>query len=126
MALAAAIQHVRVELRTKTLIVKVTASGNYATGGDTLNLATATNPNNRTNGSFGYPGKIDDYEVETCPTGFVAELIPGTNLTNWKLKFSYTGAALSGALAELAAGAYPAAITGGVILLKFTGPKLQL
>lgn len=126
MALAAAIQKVRVELRTKELIVQVTASGNYAAGGDTLNLSSATNPNNLSSANFGYPGKIDDYEVLSCPTGFTAELIPGTNLTNWKLKFGETGAALSGPLGEVAAGAYPAGISGGTVLLRFRGPKLQL
>lgn len=126
MALASAVQSVPSSLAKKEIILKVTPSGNYVAGGDTLNLSAATNPKYLVNGVFGYPGNIEDYEVLSCPTGFAAELIPGSNLTNWKLKFSETGAALSGPFAELAAAAYPAALSGGTILLRFRGPKGQL
>lgn len=126
MSLAAAVNSVNVDNRKKEIIVKVTPSGNYVAGGDTLSLSTATNPKYLTNGTFGYNGVIEDYEVLSCPTGFTAELIPGTNLTNWKLKFGETGAALSGPLAEIAAAAYPAGLTGGTVLLRFRGPKGQL
>lgn len=126
MALALSVVSVNHPQNKKELILKAVPSGNYAAGGDTADLATATNPKYLEDAQFGYPGTIEDYEVLSCPTGFVAELIPGSNLTNWKLKFSETGAALSGPLAELTAAAYPAALTGGTILLRFRGPKGQL
>lgn len=126
MALALAVQKVNVDMREKEIVLKATASGNYATGGDTVNLTTITNPNFKTNAVFGFPGDINEYEVLSCPTGYVAELIPGATLATWKLKFSATGAALSGALGEIAAAAYPAAITGGTVIVRFKGPKLRL
>lgn len=108
-------------LRNKELILSAVASGNYVTGGDTINLTVIADPNHiGPNCQAGYPGKIDDYSVEQMPVGYGGELIPGTTLANWKLKIFTTSNT------ELAAGAYPAAITGDKIFVRFKGPKLQL
>jgi hypothetical protein len=48
------------------------------------------------------------------------KLIPGTNLTNWKLKVFQTGAVLV-PLAELTAAAYPAGASADVFTLRFQG-----
>lgn len=126
MSLAAAFKSITRTSNKKERVLTITPSGNYVAGGDTLNLSAATNPKQLTDGTFGYPGNIEDYEVVTCPTGFAAELIPGSNLTNWKLKFSETGAALSGPFAEIAAAAYPGALSGGTIVVRFRGPIGQM
>ncbi|MDE2102973.1 MAG: hypothetical protein KGL39_37360 [Patescibacteria group bacterium] len=120
MALALSVLSVDTDLRKKEVVVKAVASGNYATGGDTVDLTAVTNPSNRIGGFFGYPGTIEDNSVEQGAGGYTAELVPGTSLSNWKLKiYSAPGT-------ELAAGAYPAAITGDSFTLRFRGPKLQL
>lgn len=119
MALALTLNEVEVNLRHKDLYIKAVASGNYSTGGDTVNLTSISNPANKTNGTAGYPGTIVDYEVEQGAGGYTAELIPGATLATWKLKiFSAPGT-------ELAAGAYPAAITADFFILRFKGPKLR-
>lgn len=119
MSLALTVKKVNVDLRTKELIIAAVASGNYVAGGDTVNLANLLNPSNHGNASAGFPGTIDDFSVEQMPAGYGGELIPGTTLANWKLKITTT------ANTELAAGAYPAAITGDTIYLRFKGPKLR-
>lgn len=120
MSLALAVKSVDIDLRKKEVVLTATASGNYATGGDTVNLTAVTNPQNHNGGSFGFPVNIQDYSVEQGGGGYTAELIPGATPATWKLKvFSAPGT-------ELAAGAYPAAITGDPFELRFRGPKLQL
>lgn len=126
MSVALAAKAVTRTFNKKERIIQATLSGNYATGGDTVNLGSVSNPKYLNDANFGYPGNIEDYEVLSCPTGYVGELIPGTTLNNWKIKFSQTGAALSGPLAEIAAAAYPGALTGGTVLLRFRGPVGQI
>lgn len=120
MSLAVTVLKSQKDLRSKKIKVKVVASGNYAPGGDTLNLQGATNPNFLTDATFGYPGTIDFYAVDQTPDGYTANLIPGSTLANWKLQI------FSAANTELAAGAYPAGISGGSFELEFEGPKGQL
>jgi hypothetical protein len=126
MALASATSAVRRHLRNKEIIIKVTATGNYVAGGDTLNLAANVQPVGMSDANFGFPGDITDYSVGNVPTGFAAQLVPGTNLTNWKMKVLQTGAGLSGPFAELAAAAYPTAAKADTYTLHFSGPKLRL
>lgn len=113
-------------LRDKEMILSLQASGNYTTGGDTVNLTTLLNPSYLGDANIGYPGNIKIWEVINCPAGFKCKLIPGTNLTNWKLKVMVTGAALSGEFAELAAGAYPADFLADVTTIRLVGPKGQM
>lgn len=119
MSLALTVVKVARYLRDKEIILAVVASGNYVAGGDTINLTSLLNPSHFDDAVIGYPGKIEDYSIEQMPAGYGGEMIPGTNLTNWKLKITTT------ANTELAAGAYPAAITGDTIYLRFKGPKLR-
>jgi len=90
----------------------IAASGNYATGGDTLDLsqvaglATSLAPDNVDIVSAGSPG-----------SGWIYGFVPGTNLSNNKMQvFGQSGSQGSAtALTELAAGAYPAGVTGDKI-----------
>ncbi len=85
----------------------VVASGSYATGGDTLDLsqfpviATTHAPVQGTAWMDGLAGY--DYVF-----------FPGSALNNGKVKIFQQGAS-AGAFPELAAGAYPGAITGDTI-----------
>ena len=120
MALALTVQAVHHVLRTKQLYLIATPSGNYSTGGDTVNLQAITPTIGQMDAKVGYPGTISESEVSSAPGGYTAVLIKGATLATWKLQI------YSAAGAELAAGAYPAAITGGVFILFLEGPKGQL
>jgi hypothetical protein len=92
------------------LIVQVTPSGNYVAGGDTLNLTKITDPDG--------VGILGFNQLPLCVQivgenagGYRGEWVTGTTRANGKVKF-YTPA--TGATDEVAAGAYPAGITGGV------------
>ncbi len=95
----------------------VAASGNYATGGDTLDLsqtpiiASAKPPIQGTPWMDGLAGY--DYVFT-----------PGAALSNGKVKIFQQGAS-AGAFPELASGAYPAAVTGDTITFYGIFKKLQ-
>ena len=88
----------------------VTFSGNYSTGGDTVDLTTVIGK--------GRLGRVfvqqapPLYGWSTCTTGASIAFIPGTTLANGKLKIN------TASNTELAAGAYAAQFTGdtGVLL----------
>ena len=92
----------------------IAASGNYATGGDALDLsqspvvASAQPPINGIDGLAGY-----DYVF-----------MPGAAMNSNKVKIFQQGAA-AGAFPELAAGAYPGAITADSITFYGIFKKLQ-
>ena len=120
MALALTVQAVHHQLRTKQLYLIATPTGNYTTGGDTVNLQAITPGLGMADSTIGYPGTIKESEVSSTPQGYGALLVPGATLATWKLKiYSVAGT-------ELAAGAYPAAITGGVFVLFLEGVKGQI
>jgi hypothetical protein len=95
----------------------VTVSGNYSTSGDTLDLsqfpiiATTQSPIQGTVWMDGLAGY--DYVFN-----------PGAALNSGKVKIFQQGAS-AGPFAELAAGAYPSAITGDTITLYGIFKKLQ-
>lgn len=120
MAQALSVRMTRHNVRVKDRIIKAVASGNYATGGDAIDLTNVANPNFKTDAKFGQNVAIEDWEVIQSPAGYGAELVQGALLSNWKLKIFTT------ANTELAAGAYPAAITGDFFVLRFSGPKATL
>ncbi len=91
------------------LLVQLTPSGNYVTGGDTFDLTAITDPGGVGLVGFNQP-PICVHIIGQNAGGYRGEFVPGTNATNGKVKF-YTPA--TGATDEVAAGAYPAAITGG-------------
>jgi hypothetical protein len=116
MAIAVAVTSV--DNTQNRLIVEgsLTLSGNYATHGDAIDFTgidviKSAQP----------PTRIDVYQAPAAgvsAAGFVLLGVPGSAQNNNVLQVFETGAALSGALAELAAGAYPAGLTGAAI--KFT------
>jgi hypothetical protein len=85
----------------------VAASGNYSTSGDTLDLSTfpiVASTQAPVQGTAWMDGLA----------GYDYVFFPGTALNNGKVKIFQQGAS-AGAFPELAAGAYPAAITGDTI-----------
>jgi hypothetical protein len=95
----------------------VAASGNYSTGGDTLDLSqNPIVPSTR-------PPIVGTAWMDGV-AGYSYVFIPGAALNNGKVKIFQQGAG-AGAFAELASGAYPAAITGDTITFYGIFKKLQ-
>lgn len=110
--------------REKRIRYGVTLSGNYAQvarGNDTgevLKLEGASNPNFLPGASFGQKG-ADQVLLVNGPTAYSAEILPGANSNHWLLKIINLGLST-----ELAAGAYPAALTGDLdFQIEATGPN---
>lgn len=109
------------DVNTLTTFIAATMSGNYTTavGGDPCSLA-ASNIKDPNALSPSLPGQVPpvpptvDQEVLG---GYYSELIPAATLAGFALKFYAPGGA------ELATGAYPAAISGGTLTLKIVAPK---
>lgn len=116
MALAAQLLAYRPLINPDHAILKVVASGSYVTvTGDTLNLnpSSWSDPNGK--GLLGeplnatkLPPSVDDQNLG----GYYAQFVPGTTLANGKIHFYLSEGS------ELGSGAYPAAITGGVLTVK--------
>jgi hypothetical protein len=128
MALAVTAIMVDHELRKKTLVVSAQASGNYTTGGDTVDLTNILNPAKHTDAVIGYPGKIEDWSVENNPAGYSGNLVPGATLKTWKLQVLQGAAGASAPQAEIPQAGYPAAllVAGTTFTLRFVGPKLRM
>lgn len=110
MALASALQYSDLTRRKKRRGVKITPSGNYVAGGDTLDLTKMTNPNNLGAPLFG--SVPQNVAVQNVPAGYGAQYIPGATLDTCKVKYSLDGV-------EVAAGAYPAALTAAATTIEF-------
>jgi hypothetical protein len=95
----------------------VTASGNYSTGGDTLDLSKAPTLAS-TQAPIQGTGWMDGL------AGYDYVFAPGAALNSGKVKI-FQQAATAGAFPELAAGAYPAAITSDTITFYGIFKKLQ-
>jgi hypothetical protein len=96
------------------LLISCVLSGSYpaAAAGETIDLTTVTNTAGKDiEGFFENPSAGGVWNASLG--GYDAALIPGTLLTNWKLHIWTSGGT------ELAAGAYPAAISGGNLVLQF-------
>lgn len=88
------------------MIIGVTASGNYSTGGDTLNLA------NLIPGAGTLPTWVELQGIN----GFVYAYAAGTTQANGKMKvFVEQAVATNTPLAEHSAAAYVAGVTGDTI-----------
>ncbi|MGC1483344.1 MAG: hypothetical protein WA789_06080 [Candidatus Acidiferrum sp.] len=87
-------------------------SGNYPTGGDTLDFSKVADK---------MPSAQIIQVIVDSQNGNSGYYVPvqGTALNNWKLK------AFTGGGAELSAGAYPGSVTGDVVQLTVTARKLQ-
>ncbi|MGH9393570.1 MAG: hypothetical protein ACRD1E_05320 [Terriglobales bacterium] len=105
MAIASSFLDVDVTRRRVRRVLSLVFSGNYATGGDTLDLTAATNPNGLA-GAKAFGRNTAASSVGNVPDGYTAELLAGTALNNWKVKW------FTASNTELAAGAYPAGISG--------------
>lgn len=92
-------------------IATLSFSGNYPTGGDTLDFTPVADklPSTQVVQAFA--------ESQNGNSGYYVA-IAGTALNNWKLK------GFSGGGAEITAGAYPASITTDVVQLSVTARKL--
>jgi hypothetical protein len=90
----------------------LTFSGNYPTGGDTLDFTQVTDklPSTQIIQAFA--------DSQNGNAGYYVP-IAGTALNNWKLK------AFSGGGTEVAAGAYPASVTTDIVQITITARKLQ-
>lgn len=104
MALASKITYIDYTRRRKRRSLTITPSGNYVVGGDTLDLTKTTNPNFIASSSFA--GVPQNSISQNAPGGYTAEFIPGATLAACKVKYYASDGT------ELAAGAYPAALTG--------------
>ena len=89
----------------------LTFSGNYPTGGDTMDFTTVADklPSTQIIQAFA--------ESQNGNSGYYVALA-GTALNNWKLK------AFNGGGTEITAGAYPASVTTDVVQLAITARKL--
>jgi len=87
-------------------------SGNYPTGGDTLDFTTVADK---------LPSDQIIQVFADSQNGNAGYYVPvqGTALNNWKLK------AFNGGGTELSAGAYPSSVTGDVVQVTITARKLQ-
>jgi hypothetical protein len=89
----------------------LTFSGNYVTGGDTLDFTTVADklPSTQIIQAFA--------ESQNGNSGYYVT-VAGAALNNWKLK------AFNGGGTEISAGAYPASVTTDVVQLAITARKL--
>lgn len=105
MAVAGNVSQFTRTINSSVRTVALTFSGNYTTGGDTLDLTKLTNTGFIPGAlQFGrLPVRIT---INNLPDGYTAEWIPGTTLANGKIKWN------TASNTELGAGAYPAGISG--------------
>ncbi|MGH9866139.1 MAG: hypothetical protein ACRD4H_12055 [Candidatus Acidiferrales bacterium] len=97
----------------------IAASGNYATGGDALDLSGI--------GALGVPTTKPPIQGTAWMDGLAGYdyvFSPGAAINTNKVKM-FQQASSAGAFSELAAGAYPAAISGDTITFYGIFPRLQ-
>ena len=92
-------------------IATLSFSGNYPTGGDTLDFTTVADklPSTQIVQAFA--------ESQNGNSGYYIP-VQGSALNNWKLK------AFVGGGTEISAGAYPASVTSDIVQLSITARKL--
>ena len=92
-------------------VATLTFSGNYATGGDTLDFTQVAD-------KLGSDTLVQVFaESQNGNSGYYIP-VQGTALNNWKLK------AFLGGGTEVTAGAYPASVTSDIVQLSITLRKL--
>jgi hypothetical protein len=99
--------------KLKEIYVSITASNSpagYVTGGDTLDLTALKNPSFLSEPFLArVPVSVGVMNEEMG--GFYIGIVPGATLSTYKIKFYQPGGT------EVAAGNYPAAVTGGTLHL---------
>lgn len=103
------------------VLFTITATGNYVTGGDTLDLTQLFNLASSAPGmnlpTFEGVAKVELQSNRSAPGAAnqaVYQYCQGTTLANGTMQV-LTGAAAQAGLTELSAGAYPALVTGDTI-----------
>lgn len=94
---------------------KITASGSYTTGGDTLDLTAITGAPGQ-----GMPPGSSQLPLQVLvqgQAGYEYAFVPGTTLANGKLKVQQCAGSGS-PLAEIAQSSYPAGVTGDTIIAR--------
>lgn len=111
MAIAATV--LRIDNKQKRLerVLQLTLSGNYTTGGDTLDLTKVVGGTLGSMEAVQFHRNPDIYGVKHMPQGYFAELIPGSGLNNWLFKI-YTAN-----VTELAQAAYPGPLAASTTIL---------
>lgn len=125
MSIAAAVQGYSPAVNPDRVFLKLTFSGNYVAGGDTLNLTPSTWTDPKGIGVLPYPENPPSILPSVYSTDYTSAaggaggdagsycaVVPGTTLANYKLQQFEAGGS------ELAAGAYPVGITGGYVFLE--------
>ena len=120
MAVAVAVTDMNVQDKYVTLYGTITPSGSYATGGDTLNITGATLPPGASIPFTGLP--VSFWIFGQTISGYVYSYVWGTTNANGKLGVQQNAAG-AGALAQIAAAAYPAGVTSDVIRFEATYRK---
>lgn len=117
MSIAVAVAKYSPAVNPDRVILKLTFSGNYVLGGDTVNLNPASWSDPNDVGVIGNPlnpPSIDPSVYSTTYTGSSVggsvAIVPGTTLATYKLQQFVPG---GNAGVELSAGAYPAGILAG-------------
>ena len=101
-----------------TAHIKVVPTGNYTTGGDTLNLNPSALADPLGLGIIGFPSNppqtppiVDQTFFTGAYAGYSASIVPGATLGTYKLQIWNGGV-------ELGAGAYPAGILNQYIAIE--------
>lgn len=97
------------------VFLKATVSGNYVPGaGDPLNLTPSSWSDPKAIGSEGPDGvpAVTPAAFNENLGGYYTEVVRGSTLANFAVRFFQPGGA------EVGAGAYPAAITGGELVFE--------
>lgn len=121
--MALAVTVTQVDFTGKNYLVHgtIVPSGSYATHGDTLDLVSALVPTNQVPLSV----RISEQPSQgTSQSGYVYGFCPGTTAANGAMTVFLGGAATGDPLAELAAGAYPSAVTGATIVFDAIIPRI--
>jgi len=119
-AIAITVQNVDASGSTVLVTGTLAFSGNYTTGGDTLDWTTAIEqiaPSGKSIPSVSSPQVVLIASQGGNADSYVA--VQGSALNSWKVKCFAAGGT------EVSAGAYPAAITGDVVVFLAHFPKLQ-
>ena len=93
MSLALTSQTTHHRLRTKQCYLIATPSGNYVSGGDTVDLTKISlSVGQSADSAIGYPGKITNFSLISAPAGYSAQLNKGATLSTWGLQVFEAGA----------------------------------
>jgi hypothetical protein len=109
MAIASSLIAIDPTRRNVRRTLALTFSGDYATGGDALDLTATANPNGL-EGAKAFSLNPTVYGVRNVPDGYTSEIVAGAAPNAWRVKW------FTASNTELAAGAYPAGISGAAAI----------